>query len=282
MKYTENKGPINILVTLDENYMIRLNIMLVSMIACDIKEQFDVYLLHSGISEEALKKTEGILEGHGKLHPICIKESGLDDAPTTDRYPVEIYYRIFAARYLPENIDKVLYLDPDIIVNKSLRELYNLQMEDSYFAAASHIGTLLHMFNEVRLDMDEESPYINSGVMLINLKQLRKEQKIEDVFNYIKEHKGKLFLPDQDIISALYGDKIMPLDPFIYNMTERLFSAYRKSIGEKIDIEFVRNNSVIIHYCGRNKPWKNVYFGKLNIFYDEALERYNEKFPGEL
>ena len=42
-------------------------------------------------------------------------------------------------------------------------------------------------------------------------------------------------------------------------------------------IEWVRNNSVIIHFCGRNKPWKNNYFGKLNVFYEETVRRMKEK-----
>lgn len=78
----------------------------------------------------------------------------------------------------------------------------------------------LHRFNELRLDMDEDSPYINSGVMLMNLQALRAEQDTQAVFDYMDAHKGRLMLPDQDIISALYGQRILPLDPIRYNMTE--------------------------------------------------------------
>ena len=42
-------------------------------------------------------------------------------------------------------------------------------MGTAFFAAATHIRGFLHRFNELRLDMDEDSPYINSGVMLMNL-----------------------------------------------------------------------------------------------------------------
>lgn len=197
---------------------------------------------------------------------------GLDEAPTTARYPQEIYYRIFAAKYLPDTIDKILYLDPDLIVNGSLKELYNINLENYYFAAASHTGPLLRKFNEIRLDMDDDAPYINSGVMLMNLKRLREEQNYNDVFEFIEKRKMLLMLPDQDIISALYGSKILALDSFKYNMTERLYRLHAP-FEKDLDLDWVRKNSIIIHYCGKNKPWKDNYLGLLNVFYDETLKK---------
>lgn len=264
------KEKINILVTLDENYVPYLNIMLSSMLHSNRDCFFDVYLLHSAIPEDKVLRTKEILGESGKLIMVKAKDIGLGNAPTTSRYPEEIYYRIFAAKYLPDTVDKVLYLDPDIIVNGSLRPLYNIPLDEYYFAAASHTGPFLRKFNELRLDMDEESPYINSGVMLMNLKRLREEQNYEDVFDFIEKRKSFLMLPDQDIISSLYGSKILALDTFRYNMTERLYLQHAP-FEKDFDIDWVRKNSVIIHYCGRNKPWKPNYRGQLDVFYNEAV-----------
>ncbi len=133
----------------------------------------------------------------------------------------------------------------------------------------------LHRFNELRLDMDEDSPYINSGVMLMNLQALRAEQDTQAVFDYMDAHKGRLMLPDQDIISALYGQRILPLDPIRYNMTEKLFALHRRN-GDGMTLEDVRQKSAVIHYCGRNKPWKPGYLGELNVFYNEAVSQMSE------
>lgn len=277
-----NRKPMNILVTLDRNYIPYLNVMLSSLINCDSEEYYHVYLMHNSLERCDVEITNRILGENGQLHLIRITEEQLGDAPTTDRYPHEIYYRIFAAKYLPTALDRVLYLDPDIIVNKSLRSLYDLDMGNNYFAAASHIGEFLHFINELRLDMDEAGPYINSGVMLINLEKLRAEQSYEEVFDYIREHHGKLILPDQDIISGLYGSKIIPLDPYCYNMTERLLAFQHTLPENRISLEYVRENAAIIHYCGRNKPWKSGYIGKLNVFYEEAaamMPKIDLKYP---
>lgn len=262
----------NILVTLDENYLPHLNTMLFSLLHSNPEQNFTVYLLHSSIPEGALTRTKQILGNAGELVSVPAKDIGLENAPTTSRYPQEIYYRIFAAKYLPEQVDRVLYLDPDIIINGSVAALYNTPLDDYYFAAASHIGPVLHKVNELRLDMDEDSPYINSGVMLMNLKRLRQEQNFDEVFDFIERRKSFLMLPDQDIISSLYGTKILALDPFRYNMTEVLYKQHAP-FEKSLNLDWIRSNSVVIHYCGRNKPWKNNYFGNLDVFYRETVSR---------
>lgn len=266
-----SKKGINILVTLNENYISYLNVMLSTLLRFNSNCYFDVYLLHTSIRKNTLKRTEEVLGQSGRLYPIQIRDLDLENAPMTARYPKEIYYRIFAARYLPKRLDRILYLDPDLVVNGSVLPLYNLPMDEYYFAAASHIGTFIHKVNELRLKMDEESPYINSGVMLMNLELLRREQNFEDIFCFIEKRKNHLVLPDQDIISSLYGSKIYTLDPFRYNMTEWLYQTHAP-FERDFNLEWVRKHSVIIHYCGRNKPWNENYIGRLGVFFREALE----------
>ena len=122
--------------------------------------------------------------------------------------------------------------------------------------------------------MDKDSAYINSGVMLMNLALLRKEQDLNEVFNYIKRYKNRLLLPDQDVLSGLYGSKTKTVDSLVYNISDRYLALYNldpENWRQKIDLNWVRENTVIIHYCGRNKPWKDNYLGILDVFYKELL-----------
>lgn len=274
-----DKKKINILVTLDENYLPYLNVMLTSLIFSNQDCYFDIYLLHSSIRKCAVKETEQILKNYGRLIMVQAKDIGLEHAPTTDRYPQEIYYRIFAAQYLPEDIERILYLDPDIIVNGSIKELYDMPMDAYYFAAATHNGNFLRKVNGIRLEMAAGGIYVNSGVMLMNLKRLRKEQDLQEVFDFIEKRRKVLVLPDQDIISGLYGNKILALDTFRYNMTENLYQLHAP-VERELNVEWIRKNSIIIHYCGRNKPWKELYIGQLDVFYKEAVGRMKLKMEG--
>lgn len=260
----------NLLVTLNEAYVPYLNTLLISIIRNNSSCQFTVYLLHTSVSQTAVVQTKKILGEHGNLIMIEATDHGLDNAPTTEQFPREMYYRIFASKYLPSDVDRVLYLDPDIIVNGSLAELYNTPLDGYYFAAASHNGKMMRFINGKRLDLKKECPYINSGVLLMNLDLLRKEQKYEDVFAYIEKKKNKLLLPDQDVISGLYGERILKLDTYIYNMTDRLYR-YDRILGKRRSFEWFKDNSVIFHYCGKNKPWKKNYSGAFGIFYQDTL-----------
>ena len=260
----------NLLVTLNGGYLHQLCVMLTSAILSNPDAEFHVYVLHSSLTEDDLSQIRSVLAQPHILHEIRIDGSDFSDAPTTGRYPAEMYYRIFAAQYLPKELDRILYLDPDVIVRSSLRSLYDMPLERALFAAASHVGGFMTHVNSIRLDSGEEnSPYINSGVMLMNLKELRQQQSKQKVFAYIEEHKGRLLLPDQDIISGLYGPEITLIDPFRYNMTERLF-AFRPESKSWMNLDWVKAHAAIIHYCGRNKPWKPGYVGSLGIFYHEA------------
>lgn len=267
----------NILVTLDAGYLFPLAVMLRSLTKSTPDTFFKVYVMNRALAKEDFEITERRV-GSEKVELIDIKtnESKLIDAPITLRYPAEMYFRIFAAKYLPKDIDRILYLDPDLVVINNISELYATELKDYYFAAASHVFGPLQVFNEIRLGMEENSPYINSGVMLMNISLLREKQDINEVFDFIKSNKKRLMLPDQDIISALYGPMILPLNPYKYNMTERLL--FRGSASARLDCEWVEKNSVIIHYLGRNKPWKDRYMGKLRKYYtDIAEEIENEK-----
>ena len=89
----------NLLMTLDRNYIPQLNVMLFSALHSDSAAYFDVYLLHDeGLSEADVAGTRVLLGQRGTLHLIRVDEDGLADAPTSDRYPKAIYYRIFCGQ----------------------------------------------------------------------------------------------------------------------------------------------------------------------------------------
>jgi lipopolysaccharide biosynthesis glycosyltransferase len=124
--------------------------------------------------------------------------------------------------------------------------------------------------------MAKDTPYINSGVLLMNLDLLRRELDPESIYAYIRKHRKRLMLPDQDILSALFGSKTLLLDSLKYNLSEKYQTAFnfRSFPGEsKINLDWIRKNTVIVHYCGRNKPWKANYVGELNCFYREISDQ---------
>lgn len=262
----------NLLVAINHTYIKQLNILLNSVQISNPEEIFFVYLLHQNLEKAEIEQIKiGLDLQRINLIPIQIEKSEINLFPVVEkRYPVEIYFRIFATKYLPKDIDRVLYLDADTLVINQLNELYYMDFEKNYYVAATHIGKLLHKFHEIRLDIEKDEPYINTGVLLINLEELRKIDMEKQVIEYIKKNKNKLMLPDQDIITAMYGDKIKLMDHLKYNLGDREFNLYNfEHPKEKLDLKWVCKNTVILHYYGRNKPWQNNYVGTLGTFYEK-------------
>ena len=262
--------PYHILVTLDRNYLKVLTVMLYSLSQSDPEGVYTVYVVNNTLTEEDFASLSALLP-RTELVNVRVPEDLLQNAPVSDRYPTEMYYRLFAARYLPQQLERILYLDPDLVVLHSLRSLYQIDFDSKLFAAASHIESrTFRELNRRRLHLSEHAKYLNSGVMMMNLALLRKESP-QTIIDYIQSHKATLLLPDQDVLNALYADRTVPLDPMVYNLGEKYLRLKNLHLPpeEKLTLDWVRSNTAIVHYYGRNKPWKEHYRGSLGIFYHE-------------
>lgn len=269
---------IPLLVTLDQHYLPQLRVLLTSIYINHPGQAFDVYLLHRQIPEKNLEALSKDCDRYGfRLLPIKADGETFCSAKVTDRYPREMYYRLLAGKWLPRDLDKVLYLDPDILVINSLNGLWEMDLSGQLFAAAAHTGKteVANSVNKIRLKT--KTDYYNSGVLLINLKLARTEIIPEDLFRFVEENPMALFLPDQDVLNALYGTRILSLDDVRWNYDARNYSNYLLRSGGKENLEWVMENTSILHFCGKDKPWKKNYrrrFGSLYRHYMSLTERY--------
>jgi len=188
-----------------------------------------------------------------------------------DRLPGEAYYRLLCMSYLPIELDRVLYLDCDIIINGSLEELYNTDLTDCMFAAAFDF---LEVMKDVSDDIKKLKPsvgqfmpqarkYVNSGVLLINLARMRKVLTTEKIVVMIDEIKSILVNRDQDFINFVFGNQIRYVDYKLYNYMPLYWHWDELKTG----------HPVIFHFAGGIRPWKDNYF--------ELLEPYLEAYRGK-
>ena len=192
--------------------------------------------------------------------------------PSSERYPRQIYYRLIAPLLLPRDMERILYLDVDTVVVNPLTELETLPFGDAWFMACTHVRYALSKLNQVRLGMDlgKDTPYLNSGVILYNLPAFREGLDIARIRDYAEEKKNALVLPDQDILTAVCGEHVRLLDPLRYNLSDRILAFHNADLrSPQLDADWVRRNGVIVHYCGKNKPWHKNYRGVLDVFYRE-------------
>ncbi len=261
----------NILVALDSNYVGPLTVMLTSIMCSNPVADFNIYVAHSSLTDEDIKKIEASVDAtRCKIIPIFIQDNLLAHAPTKKRISKETYYRLIAAEYLPKDVKKILYLDPDIVVINPLYRFYNIDMGKNFFAGATHVDKFTNNICTKRLRMDKESAYINAGVLLMNIEELRRRQSIPVMFRFVKRNESKLLLADQDVLNSLYYKEMIEINPLLYNLDEKTYVRRRTlSGGKKIDLDWVEKNTCIIHFNGKHKPWKEGedYKGVLDVFY---------------
>ena len=252
----------NVLVSCDENYINPLKTMLYSLFKSnDI--QIEIYLIHKDIRDEKIKEIEKFVEkaslGKGKLNTIKVEDL-FSKAKTTFYYTEEMYYRLLAYKYLPKSLDRILYLDPDVLVLNSCEKLYNMDLSDKYFAAATHTIPTVQSANVARLSLtsghkDIEN-YFNSGILMINLELARNSEKYEkEVLNYVENSKSLgLIMPDQDLLNVVFRNKIIKIDEIKYNYDARRYLAYKLK-DKKYNLSYIISNTWFLHFCGKRKPW---------------------------
>ena len=233
-------------------------------------EHYDAYVLHSDLEEADMCRIKQGTPEAVTMHFIRVEESDFAGFPETNRYPKEIYYRLAAPLLLPKELDRILYLDVDLVVINPLEELYETDFDGNYYIACSHVREFLTKFNRVRLGVEEDVPYINTGVMVLNLAELRENLSMELIRSTAQRKMHSFMLPDQDLLTVIHGDRIKLVDTMKYNLSDRILAIYNANPqNPPRDLQWVRENSVIIHYCGKNKPWKPGYAGILDVFYHE-------------
>ena len=265
--------PMVLLTTLDERYLPQLQVLLTSLSIHNPGEKITLFLLHSGIPEDRLSAVRRQCECCGyDFSPIAVADDLFREAPVTRQYPKEMYYRLLAPQLLPDHIQRVLYLDPDILILNPIRPLWERDLEGNLFAAAAHTGKteLANSVNQLRLGTDRD--YYNSGVLLLDLEAGRREIRPEVLFFYVEQHGKELILPDQDLLNALYSQRILPLEDVLWNYDARNYSNYLLRSGGQWDLRWVMEHTAILHFCGKEKPWKSKYVHRFGILYLHYLQ----------
>lgn len=260
---------VNLLVTLDRNYLEPLTVMLASYGAQHRDCVTDVYVAHSSLEDGDLQRIEESVSAYAvRIHNIRITEGYFKNTPVLARLPEESFYRLLAFLYLPDTAERCLYLDPDIYIRKDLMSLYTMDLADRYIAGAGHLHGWGDRFNKARLGLKGQERYINSGVMLMNLKAIRRDFTLESVLECLEQNAQRLIMGDQDMVNLLFGHKAILLDERIYNLDERTLKYYKKHSG--FNVSSAEARTAILHYNGKYKPWLKGYKGELDRFYPQT------------
>ncbi|MCP4128842.1 MAG: glycosyltransferase family 8 protein [Gammaproteobacteria bacterium] len=204
------------------------------------------------------------------------------------------YYRLLLPDLLPHELEKVIYLDSDLIVNTDIGKLWDLDIEDNHILAVQEQGHSAQLLSSAdgllmykELNIDPYAKQFNSGVMLINLDKWRKDNIFQKVIECLKEHQKLVRWWDQDGLNAVLADSWGEID-HRWNLLSQIFSnpSWQDSpIKDEETYQQLIRHPYIIHFNTSSKPWhkenkhpfKYLYLGYLNRLLISS-QKNNEKY----
>ncbi len=243
----------------DNNYAPYSMTVVASIIQNNINTPINFHILHTNLTEKKCNKIKNWIKQFTKkaIYFYEVKKEAFKDFPIDEYTYLDFgaYIRLYLGECL-QNLDKVLYLDCDIVVNASLHSLWEIDITNYAVAGVrDRINDYIRVYNRLNYNISEG--YINSGVLLINLKKWREDFFFNKSKEFAKNNPKILKNHDQDLINMIYHGQIKML-PFKYNLLEYyLYTEEWLYLDRKYYPEIIEacKNPVIVHFCMPQKPW---------------------------
>lgn len=272
---------IPVIFAADNNYAMQMGVSITSLL-CN-KNKSTIYDIRCLVSEDFTQGNKNTIKKLCSEFPDCsiefynANETEFKDVKLTTSHLSHVAFSRLMIAEMFQDLDKAIYLDDDIIVCEDLAIFYRYSLDDKYFGGIKAPG--YYYPEEWRADKLKElkiptiDQYINSGVLLMNLKQIRKDNLTE---TFLKLSKNNYRSEDQDIINVACFGKIRIL-PFRFNAQIKYLSPNSNerykldAVVPKDEIKDAINNPTIIHYANKVKPWQDNDVWKSDLWLDYAL-----------
>ena len=275
----------NILFSSDNNYAQHLGVAIYSLLSHNQDaEAVHIYIVDNGISEDNVNRLNEMAKAFSNAEVTYISFQKWKDALELDMsWPIALsaYARLFVASMLPASVDRVLYLDCDMIVNDSLSLLWNFDMKGQTIAAIQDaVGDSV----KSAVGLQTQELYFNSGMLLIDLEAWRKNNCEQKCLDFIQKRKGRVTHHDQGVLNGVFRNawtrlplkyNVMTIH-YIFNLNK--INKYFKNHAEFYDeneIMDAKINPAIIHFTPSftTRPWVKTCKHPLRSFYWENLAK---------
>ena len=254
--------PIHVVCCPDNNYTMPTGVMLCSLCENNKDVELIIHVPYVDLEEENILLIKKVVESYQQtviFYNIIKSSLPQIHVPVRQRnLPTSAYIRLFLGSILSKNIHRVLYLDGDIIVRKSITNLYNTDMLETGVAV---VPDRKLSYNDIHktynaLDYSPSLGYFNSGVLLINLDYWRENNIERQILDTIRKYMKVLYNSDQEVLNKVFCESKINL-PLTYNFQHDFLAKpeYRMISWEyNHEIDETAKDPVILHYTGA-KPW---------------------------
>jgi lipopolysaccharide biosynthesis glycosyltransferase len=217
-----NTEPIVIVVACDNHYMPLLAGLMKSIeVNHKTAEHIHFFILDDGITRRNKSKlTRSVSSEVFTIHWLALEEvipEGMNIPYDNSSYPLIIHMRMFIPYFIPEEYEKVIYMDVDMIVNDDISKLWSTDLKDFTIAAVVDVrikefGNSHAVENYRELGFDAKTRYFNTGLLLINTRRWRDNDFTPKVFRCIDENRKFANYPDQYGLNVVFADIWQELD----------------------------------------------------------------------
>ena len=266
----------NVVLCADRRYSMPCGVCLTSMFENNKDVELNAYILTNDLDIVDIEKFHDLGRRYSqKVFVVQVEDVYFEGLKTSERFSKAIYYRFLIPKILSKE-SCALYLDCDIIVNGSLKQLEAVQLESFACAVVRD-----QMSNDKRIlkRLEIDTPYFNSGVLLMNLDYWRQNEISTKLVNFIHDNSDSCIFPDQDALNYLLSGEVVYL-PLTYNFQELFYLHTDNLKGDKNlwdEIEKTKESPVIIHYTNSVKPW----YMECTHPLQNAFEKYRAYSPWE-
>ncbi len=259
---------IDIVLSSDNNYAQHCAVLIASILLNNKnKYRFNFHILDGGISSKNKHKISEL----NRIQDFSITYYSMNNYDFSflplnrKNISISTYYRLMLTSILPEDINKIIYLDCDIIVDGDISEFWETDISDVFAGVIEDESSIR---STIKLGLNN---YFNAGVLLLNVKKLRETNFIEAWLKYFKENELIIDLQDQDILNGVFNNNVKWL-PLKWNANATLFSDIELNhFYSSEDAKIAKDNRVIIHYTERYKPWSKKCYHPLRKLYFKYL-----------
>ncbi len=222
----------------DDNYVRCMAASIVSLCENNKDVSLIFHVIASGLQPETKLKIEKLAKTFSiTLHLYELDVKDFVGLPQQVHFPLSIYYRYILPLVL-QNVDRILYLDADIINIRSLCGFLDLPMNDTVVAAVPDVEWMGKKRNKA-LGLTNHR-YFNSGVLWIDIKKWNALHVFEQTIAVLQQNPNLFRYPDQDALNLILTGKVHYMD--------RTYNCIDSAAADSMEI-------VLLHFAAHPKPW---------------------------
>ncbi|MCR4793340.1 MAG: glycosyltransferase [Lachnospiraceae bacterium] len=256
-----NREPIHIVYVTDDNYVMPTSVSITSIKQNKhIENKCIVHVISNHLSKKSIDKLKSLEDEQFKIDIIYahIDEQFINvQKKDGDRHVTSTATLKFQIPQLLAEIEKVIYIDGDTLILKDLSPLYSIDLKNNYVAAVKDIISIRG--NHLKSIDFKGKDYFNSGMLLMNLREMRKDRVVDKLIEY-RMH-GKNHFVDQDALNQVFIYRTLFISP-MYNFLNKFYDwmsprdlteFYEENMPQSLN-EAIQK-ATIIHFGSHEKPW---------------------------